>query len=114
MTTATEIYLKSEEITDVQKTINDMLDKLVSETIQQGDDGYTQVVFQLDADSESGKEWKMFIYYNADSDTFNYSYQDEDYWDTEIYRSVTREFVIAKMLEEAEEVGGFQWICVDF
>lgn len=114
MTTTDEIYLTREEITDVQQTINDMLDRLVSETRQQGDDADTQVVFQLNPDSETGKEWKMFIYYNADSDTFTYSYQDEDYWDTDFYRSVTRAFIIAKMLEEAKAVGGFQWICVDF
>lgn len=114
MKTTTEIYLEREEITDVQKTINDMLDKLVSETKQQGEDGYTQVVFQLNHDEETGKQWKMFIYYNTDNDTFYYSYQDQDLWDTDTIFSVTREFIIAKMLEEANAVGGFEWICVDF
>ena len=110
-----EIYLKSEDIQNLQQTVSDMLDRLATETRNIGkEDNHTQLVVQLNPDTESGKEWKMFIYSNPDNDTFTYSYQDEDMWDTDFYRSVTREFMLAKVLEEANSVGGIQWIALDF
>lgn len=113
MTQTTEIYLKREEITDVQKTVSDMLDRLATETKAQGEDNYCQVVIQLNEDKETGKEWKMFVYYQ-DNDLYRYSYQDEDYWDTDFYNSNTRDFMVAKILEEIKAVDGLQWIALDF
>ncbi len=108
-----EIYLKAEEIKDYQKTFRDMLNQLESESKKQGEDNHCQVVMQLNPQTD-GKQWKMFIYFNLDNDTFTYSYQDENDWDSDFYRSNTREFMLAKVLEEAKSVGGVQWIALDF
>lgn len=109
-----EIYLKSEEIQNLQKTVSDMLTRLETETRNNGkEDNYTQMVVQLNPQTD-GKEWKMFIYFALDNDTFTYSYQDENDWDSDFYRSNTREFMLAKVLEEAKSVGGVQWIALDF
>ena len=109
-----EIYLKSEDIQNLQQTGSDMLTRLATETKTNGKDNYTQLVVQLNPDIDHGKEWKMFIYYNPDNDTFTYSYQDQYMWDTDLYRSNTREFMLTKVLEEAKSVGGVQWIALDF
>ena len=114
MTTTTEIYLKSEEITNVQQTVSDMLDRLATETKQQGADNYCQVVIQLNEDAHTDKECKIFVYDNIEKDTYTYSYQDEDMWDTAFYKCVTRDFMLAKTLEEIKAVGGLQWIAIDF
>ena len=108
-----ELFLTSEEITNLQQTVSDMLGRLMEETSKSGDDN-TQLVIQLNKDTESGKEWKMFIYYNQDNDTFTYSYQDQDYWDTDFFFSNTREFMLAKILEEVHAVPGLQWIALDY
>jgi hypothetical protein len=113
MTTTDEIYLKSEEIQNLQKTVSDMLNRLESESKAQGEDNYCQVVVQLNPQTD-GKEWKMFIYFELDNNTFTYSYQDENDWDSDFYRSNTREFMLAKVLEEVKSVGGVQWIALDF
>ena len=115
MTTTEEIYLNAEEITNLQQTVSDMLGKLITETKKNGtEENYTQLVVQLNPDINHGKEWKMFVYYNQDNDTFTYSYQDQNYWDSDFYPSNTREFMLAKVLEETKAVGGIQWIALDF
>ena len=115
MNTTEGIYLNAKEITNLQQTVSDMLGKLITETKKNSpEENYTQLVVQLNPDIEYGKEWKMFIYYNQDNDTFTYSYQDQDYWDFDLCPSNTREFMLAKVLEEAKAVGGIQWIALDF
>lgn len=109
-----EIYLKSEDIRDLQQTMSDMLTRLATETRNNGKENDTQLVVQLNPDIDHNKEWMMFIYFNLDNDTYFYSYQDENLWDTDIYRSNTREFMLAKVLEEVKNVGGVQWIALDF
>lgn len=108
-----EIYLKSEEITDVEKTISDMLDRLTTETKAQGKEGYCQVVLFLN-ENEKGEEWKMFVYFDADTNDYRYSFQDQDYNDTDFFFHNSREEVTKVMLEEIGEVCGFDGICVDF
>jgi serine/threonine protein phosphatase PrpC len=115
MKTTEEIYLNAEEITNLQQTVSDMLGKLIDKTKKNGtEENYTQLVVQLNPDINHGKEWKMFVYYNQDNDTFTYSYQDQNCWDSDFYPSNTREFMLAKVLEEAKAVGGVQWIALDF
>ena len=111
----TEIYLKAEEITNEQRTVSDMLDRLMNEAKKRGEaaDKYTQLVIQLHEDNETGKEWKIFVYANIENDTYTYSYQDQDFWDSDFYRSVTREFMMAKVMEELHRYG-FDWIALDF
>ena len=107
-----EIYLKAEEITDCYKTIGDMLTKLETESKAQGEDGYCQVVMQLNQ-QEDGTKWKMFVYFTANG-KYSYSYQNEDFFDTMTYSSIDREGMIAIMLEEMRKVAGMEWIAVDF
>ena len=108
-----EIYQKSEEITNVRQTISYMLDVLTTETKAQGKDAGCQVVLFLNKDDE-GFEWKMFVYYDADTNDYRYSYQDQDYNDTDFIFHNSLEEVTKEMLDEIDHVGGFEGICVDF
>ena len=58
----TEIYLESEEVKNIQKTVSDMLDRLATEAKKHGEaaDKYTQLVIQLNEDAHTDKEWKIF------------------------------------------------------
>ena len=114
MTTTTELYLKREEITNVQQTIEDLLTKLATSEKAQTEHHTCQIVLQLNREKESGKKWLMFVYYNVENDTFNFSFQDEDYYDTDLTCYVTREYILARMLEEIREVEDFEWIALDY
>ena len=111
----TEIYLDAEEITNEQQTIGNMLDRLMAESKKLGDAAskYTQLVIQLHMDKETGKEWKIFVYANIENNTYTYSYQDQDFVDSDFYRSVTSEFMLAKVMEEIHR-HGFDWVALDF
>lgn len=113
ITTANEIYCESNEVSNIEQTINEMLDKLVTETNK--DPEGCQVVIQLNHDNSDGHQWKMFIYHDPKcSEPFYYSFQNETYFDTDFFYNNSREAIAEQMKQEIENVGGFEWICVDF
>lgn len=114
MTTTTEIYLKREEITNVKETINTMLNDLRTATERHdGKIHYNQVVMQLNHDERDGKTWKMFVYFDYESSTFYCSFQDENYFDTDFDYGFELVNMAERMMEEIDEVGGFEWIVRD-
>ena len=111
MTTTTEIYLKREEITDVEETINTMLNDLRTATERhEGKIQYNQVVLHLNHDERDGKTWKMFVYFDYESSTFYCSFQDENYYDTDFDYGYELVYMAEHIMEEIDEVGGFEWI----
>ena len=114
MTTTTEIYLKREEITNIEETINTMLNDLRTATERHmGKIQYNQVVMQLNYDERDGKSWKMFVYFDFESSSFYCSFQDDNYYDTDFDYNYTLEAMADHMKEEIDEVGGFEWIARD-
>ena len=51
----------------------------------------------------------MFVYYDCESGTFYYSYQDEDYDDTDFIRDMSFDNMVAEMEAEIEPAD-FEWI----
>lgn len=60
--------------------------------------------------SQYGRGLKMFVYYNQGNDTFDYFYKNQYGLDSDRFCCVTREFMLAKILEEAKAVGGIRYI----
>lgn len=114
MTTITEIYLKREEITNVEETIYTMLNDLRTATERhEGKIQYNQVVMKLNHDERDGKTWKMFVYFDYESSTFYCSFQDENDYDTDLDYGYELVNMAEHMIEEIKEVGGFEWIARD-
>ena len=107
-----EIYLKSEEISNLHETLNTFISDLREAQINLNPDGYNQVVLQLNPDL-SGEQWKMFVYYSTERESFYFSYQNEEYEDTDLTYGYDYDRMIAQMEEEIQKVGGFEWIARD-
>ena len=106
---ATEKYLKREDIQDVNATIKDLLTELRERTQAETDIFEVhQVCIQLNEDKHL-KAWKMFVYYDCESGTFYYSYQDEDCDDTDFIRDMSFDSMVAEMEAEIEPAD-FEWI----
>ncbi len=112
MTTDTYTYLQRAEIDNVHQTIADLIGKLYEAETKTNDKGYNQVVLQLNP-SGDGKQWKMFVYYSKERETFYYSFQDEDYYDTDLTYGKDQTEIVAQMEQEIDEAGGFEWIELD-
>ena len=105
----TEKYLKREDIQDVNATINDMLTELREMTQAETDIFEVhQVCMQLN-ENKHLKAWKMFVYFDCESGTFYYSYQDEDCIDTDFIRDMSFDNMVAEMEAEIEPAD-FEWI----
>ena len=110
--TVEEIYLTSEEVTDVHATLCQMLSKLYNAEAFLNVGGHNQVVIQLNKERK-GKQWKMFIYYNTDRECYVYSYQDEEYDDTMFEDCEGMLNMIELIEKEIAYVNGFEWIAMD-
>jgi len=114
MTETTEIYLKREEISNVEETIKSMLADLRTATeSHKGKIQYNQVVMQLNKDDRDNKSWKMFVYFEYESSSFYCSFQDDYYYDTDFDYNYTIESMTQHMMDEIKEVGDFEWIARD-
>ena len=106
---ATEKYLKREDIQDVNATLKDLLTELRERTQAETDMFEVhQVCMQLNEDKHL-KAWKMFVYYDCESGTFYYSFQDEDCIDTDFVRGYDFDAMIENMEGEIEPAD-FEWI----
>lgn len=110
MTTTEKFYIHQtfRGITNIQQTVSDMLNRLITEAKNEGtEENYTELVVHL------FPVWtgiKMFVYYNQGNDTFGYFYKNQYGLDSDRFCCVTREFMLAKILEEAKAVGGIRYI----
>lgn len=107
---ATEKYLKREDIQDVNATLKDLLNELRKRTQAETDMFEVhQVCMQLLPEAD-GMHWKMFVYFEPKDGTYYFSYQDEDYIDTDFVRGYDLNAVMAQMVAEIIRVKDFEWI----
>lgn len=116
-----EIYIENAKSFDnpdkALQTISNLLTKLENETPWSDN---AQMVIQLKKDSD-GEEWKMFVYYGffdkrrEDDPCYMFSFQSLDMeTDTMPELARTRDKLLARIREELEQVGGCQWVAVDY
>lgn len=114
-----EIYIESKKLNEplkAYKTAKNLLAKLEKETPWSDN---AQLVIQLKKDAD-GEEWKMFIYYGffdkrTEDPTYMFSFQSLDMeTDTMPELARTRGKLLARIWEELKEVGGCQWMAVDY
>ena len=105
----TEKYLKREDIQEVHATLKDLLTELRERTQAETDMFEVhQVCMQLLPQAD-GMHWKMFVYFEPKDGTFYYSFQDEDYNDTDFVRGYDFDAMIENMEGEIEPAD-FEWI----
>lgn len=110
--TTTSKYFNSAEITNVRQTICTLLSELLNAQSFTNKEGHNQVVITLNEEA-NGDQWLMFVYYDAKGESFYYSFQDQDYNDTDFTYGVGMMDMVEQIEAEIERVHGFEWIEID-
>lgn len=113
MTTAQNIYTPSNEITNLRSTLCSSLSQLMNHQQTLNADGHNQVVLQLNPEA-NGDQWLMFVYFDSKSERFYFSFQDQDYNDTDFTYGFGFMDMVEQIEKEIEMVHGFEWIECDF
>jgi hypothetical protein len=105
----TDAFISSDQVTNLRSTLCNAMSDLLNAEMFMNQKGANQVVIQLNEEAD-GEQWKMFVYYDAKHEGYYFSFQNEDYEDTDFSYGFGFMEVIETIEKEVARVGGFEWI----